>query len=175
MADDVSVEAAERPRLGRRGWIVASAAMLVFLVALAIGGAGLLEWRGLEGRADRDREVLETAAAVATSLVTVGGEDPRGDLDRILAGTTGELRRQFVEVADAFTVVLDQGAVTVTGEVPSIAILDVEDDRATVIAAVVSTVRNAEVPDGQRRAFRMELTLERLDDRWAVANMEVVS
>lgn len=158
-------------RLGRGFTIAASA---VVLVALLVGMVGIREWRGTELESSRDRQVLDTARTVATDLVTVGSEDPQGDLERILEGTTGTLRQQFADAAEAFTTVLGRGEVSAVGEVPSVAIVDADDDRATVIAAVVSTVSNTEVPDGQRRVYRMELELEHRDGRWAVATMEVL-
>lgn len=173
-ADDVSrvtPQSGPVTRLGRGFTIAASA---VVLVALLVGMVGMWEWRGAEHESARDRQVLDTARTVATDLVTVGSEDPQGDLERILEGTTGTLRQQFASAAEAFTTVLGQGEVSAVGEVPSVAIVDADDNRATVIAAVVSTVSNTEVPEGQRRVYRMELKLEHGDGRWAVATMEVL-
>lgn len=151
---------------------VASPAVLVAFVLVA--GAGC--WQLWDQHRDEanDAAVLEVARQVAADLVTVGSQDPAGDVERILDGTTGQLRQQFADVADAFTTTLGQGDVSATGEVSSIGLTDVSDDRATVIAAVVATVSNSEVPQGQRRAYRMLLTVENVGGRWAVSNMEVL-
>lgn len=49
------------------------------------------------------------------------------------------------------------------------------EERALAIAAVVATVSNGDAPQGQRRAFRVQLTVENIDDRWVVSNMEVLA
>lgn len=153
----------------------AMAISTVALVAVLVAGAvGVWQLRSSHREQTRDAAVLEVARQVAADLVTVGSENPRADVERILDGTTGELRQQFADVADAFTTVLDQGAVSATGEVPSAGIVEVSEDSATVIAAVIAVVSNNESPEGQRRAYRMQLTVDNVDDRWAVSNMEVL-
>ena len=62
-----------------------------------------------------------------------------------------------------------------TGAAREVAIVTSDDSSATTIAAVTSTVKNSEVPDGQPRVYRMKLSLERHDGRWLVSNVEFVA
>lgn len=157
-----------RHTLALRLW---AALMIVLIAAVAVGA-----WQVNQLRQDRQRthQVLEVARQVAADLVTVGSEDPEADVERILSGTTGELRQEFSDVADAFTTALGHGAVSAEGTVPSAAVVEVGEDQATVIAAVIAVVSNTDTPDGQRRAYRMQLTVDKTDAGWVVSKMEVL-
>lgn len=169
MTELVEPDASRSVRPGR--------ALLMILLAAAVLTGGLGGWQLWSQHRNevRDAAVLELARQVAADLVTVGSEDPQGDVERILDGTTGELRQQFADVADVFTTALESGAVTAVGEVTSAGVVESSADRALVIAAVVATVSNGDLPQGQRRAYRMRLTVENVDGHWAVSNMEVLT
>ena len=70
---------------------------------------------------------------------------------------------------------LNEGQVESTGEVKSVGIIDATDDHATVLAAVTSTVKNTEAPDGELRVYRMKMILDQVDGRWLVSNVEFVA
>lgn len=169
MTELVEPDASRSARPGR--------VLLVILLAAAVLAGGLGGWQLWSQHRDetRDAAVLELAGQVAADLVTVGSENPQRDVERILDGTTGELRQQFADVADAFTTALGSGDVAAVGEVASAGIVEASDDRALVVAAVVATVSNSDLPQGQRRAYRMRLTVENVDGHWAVSNMEVLT
>lgn len=161
-----------RPRRGRRARLASLVVLLALVLAAGAGGWQLWNQHQVDAR---DRAVLEVSRQVAADLVTVGSEDPEADVERILDGTTGDLRQQFADVADAFTTALGSGDVAASGEVTSAGIVESSEDRATVIAAVVATVTNSDAPEGQRRAYRMQLAVDNVDGQWAVSNMEVLT
>lgn len=175
VASPAESDDAHEPGTTRRRSSVVMMSAVVLVAALFAGGAGAWQLWTLHREEARNEAVLDVARSVSADLLTVGSDDPRADVERILGGTTGDLRQQFADVADAFTTVLGQEQVSATGEVTSAGIVEASDNRATVIASVVATVANNEVPQGQRRAYRMQVTLENVDGRWAVSTMEVLS
>ena len=94
---------------------------------------------------------------------------------KITNATTGDFRKQFTDGGGSFATVLQQGAVESTGAAREVAIVRADDSSATTIAAVTSTVKNSDVPDGQARVYRMKLSLEKHDGRWLVSNVEFVA
>ncbi|AWK77017.1 hypothetical protein CBI38_37085 (plasmid) [Rhodococcus oxybenzonivorans] len=155
-------------------------AAIVFLGALMLAGTVLgvrswNDWRTTETAATRDVTILDTAAQMATNLVTLRHQSLDEDIQKVSDGTTGPFHDQFTTSSGGFGDVLNQGQVESTGEVKSAGIVDATDDHATVLAAVTSTVKNTEAPDGEMRVYRMKMTLDLVDGRWLVSNVEFVA
>lgn len=153
--------------------------LLVGLASIVVvaGGASMklyLENRTFDAEQARDAHILDTAKQVAVNLVTLRHGSAREDLDRILQGTTGAFRDQFTDVSGSFGQVLEQGQVESTGEVKSAGLVDSDDSTATVIAAVTSTVKNTEAPEGDPRSYRMKVSLDKSGSEWLVSNVEFV-
>lgn len=155
-------------------------AAIVFLGALMLAGTVLgvrswNDWRTTETAATRDVTILDTATQMATNLVTLRHQSLDEDIQKVSDGTTGPFHDQFTTSSGGFGDVLNQGQVESTGEVKSAGIVDATDDHATVLAAVTSTVKNTEAPDGEMRVYRMKMTLDLVDGRWLVSNVEFVA
>lgn len=160
----------------RRWW---AAAMSVLLI-VAIGGgvwAGFLyrEHRQVAADAQRDELIVATTRQMVANLVTLRYSSADADVKRIQAGTTGDFKNQFGDTTGSFAAVLKEGKVDSTGAATSVALIGADDDSAQAIAAVTSTVKNSEAPQGQQRVYRMKVDLTKQGDRWLVSNMEFVS
>ncbi|APE37077.1 hypothetical protein BOX37_27660 [Nocardia mangyaensis] len=156
-----------------------AAALIVLTVAMfaVLGGAAKLftDVRASENAGERDRIVLDTGRRVAAELVSLNHTSAKENLDTIAANSTGSFRDQFDKVSGTFSSVLTQGQVESSGEVKEAGIVSVGDDRAVIIAAVTSTVKNSEVPEGQMRVYRMKMTLEKNGSDWLVSDVEFVA
>lgn len=177
--DDLEVEAQAPPAVPTRRRKVWAAVMAVCLV-LAIGGgtwAGLLyhQHRDVVAVAQRDDLIVATTRQMVANLVTLRYSSADADVRRIQAGTTGDFRNQFADTTGSFAAVLKQGQVDSTGAATSVALINADDQHATAIAAVTSTVKNSEAPQGQQRVYRMKVDLTNQDGKWLVSNMEFVS
>lgn len=149
--------------------------LVVITVAAVVTAWCGVSWRQTVAAEARNNEVLSTASEMSVNFVTMGHSSADSDLARILDGTTGDFRAQFASMADGFRLLLDQGAVQSSGQVVGAGIVEADDDRATVLSAVTSTVKNSEAPDGEIRVYRMKLSLEHSDGRWLVSNVEFVA
>lgn len=183
-SSEVEISAEIDPESGTRvvrtgsKWIHIAATILLLGItttAIAICLVALWSWRAAAEVEDRDSEVLNVASTMAANLVTLSQGTAEADLARVVAGTTGDFRDQFVSATDGFGSLLSQGGVDSTGEVKSAGIVESSDGRSTVLAAVTSTVKNNEAPEGEIRVYRMKLTLESVDDHWLVSNVEFVA
>lgn len=123
----------------------------------------------------RDNEITTAATQEVANLVTLRYGSADADVQRIRDGATGEFLNQIGDSTGGFAAVLKQGQVDSTGEASAISILSSDDDKATVIAAVTSQVKNSEAPEGQPRVYRMKLQLAHVGDRWLVSDVEFVS
>ena len=156
--------------------IVLCAALLVLIVgAVSAGTVFHLQSREDREVTARNDAVLSTARAAAVNLVTLRYSSARDDLDRILASTTGDFRNQFSDVSGSFEKVLGDGQVDSAGQVNEAGVVTSDESSATVLAAVTSTVKNTQAPDGEERTYRMKISLEHIDDSWLVSNVEFVA
>lgn len=163
-------------RKSARGLIVTTAAVvLVAVAALVVGGISWTNLRAEQTAQSRDQQVLETARQVVVNLVTLRHQSVDEDIQRVADGTTGPFRDQFTSASGSFGDVLNQGQVESTGEVKEAGLVKADDDHAVVLAAVTSTVKNTEAPDGEIRVYRMKVSLDSVDGRWLVSDVEFVA
>ena len=162
-------------RMSSRGAVVLIALALLVAVLATVSVMLLRTDQGRRDEQAQEQDVLVTAHQVAVDLVTLRYDSARDDLDQILASTTGGFRQQFADVSGSFEKVLGDGQVQSTGQVELAGISKIIDGQATVLAAVTSTVKNTEAPDGERRTYRMRLTLDDIDGAWLVSNVEFVA
>lgn len=175
--EDSSAESTSTVGNGAGRRLTALCAVLLVLIVSAVAVATVFTVQSRDGRevTARNDAVLSTARAAAVNLVTLRYSSAREDLDRILASTTGDFRNQFSDVSGSFEKVLGDGQVDSTGQVNEAGVVTSDENTATVLAAVTSTVKNTEAPDGEERTYRMKISLEHIENSWLVSNVEFVA
>ncbi|MDV7354818.1 hypothetical protein R4282_17630 [Rhodococcus oxybenzonivorans] len=175
--DDVPATAHDsEERVPSRRFLIGLAATLVIAIAaLVVGGVSWTNLRSEQAAQSRDQQVLETARQVVVNLVTLRHQSVDEDIQRVADGTTGPFRDQFTSASGSFGDVLNQGQVESTGEVKEAGLVEADDDHAVVLAAVTSTVKNTEAPDGEIRVYRMKVSLDSVDGNWLVSDVEFVA
>lgn len=150
----------------------------LLIVAALTGLVGWLSFRtALADRGDLRRdEYLAVARRFAVDLTTVDYQNPQADVQRVLDAATGEFYQRF---ADRAPLLIE----TVTREhaqaVSSISAIGVQSqsrtgDRARVLVAL--SVASAHLGGLEERPheMRMRLTMNWVDDRAKVSNVEYV-
>ena len=174
--DAAAATADSEVRQSTRGFIATMAAIaLVALAALVVGGVSWTNLRAEQAAQSRDEQILETARQVVVNLVTLRHQSVDEDIQRVADGTTGPFRDQFTSASGSFGDVLNQGRVESTGEVKEAGLVTSDDEHAVVLAAVTSTVKNTEAPDGEIRVYRMKVSLDSVDGNWLVSDVEFVA
>lgn len=154
---------------------------LVVLLSVAVVLGGVLA-RDTQRRRDADAatqqrygDVLASATAEAEAFVNLRHDDARAGVDRVAAGATGEFRERYTEAGDRVVAALERNRSVLAGDVLWAGVVDLDGDRATVIAATSGTVtsrRTEGVPLPRDFQLRLELVLE--DGRWLTRDLRFV-
>lgn len=141
---------------GRLGWI-AAALLVVLLVA---SGAWLLIERGAAQDRDAQRNAfVQTARQTVLNLTTIKPETAKEDVERILAGASGEFKSEFDGREDPFVGVVKEAGVTTVGKILEAGF---ESQDGNVGKVLVAARADVSTPDGTQngpRDFRMRVTV----------------
>lgn len=151
----------------------------VILGAVVVALLGASVWLGTtaqDGRTDDDAAQAALAAArqLAVDLITTDPERAEETFSRLSDAATGQFAQQLRSRSDTFAETLRTADVRSAGSVTEAGIEQVDARRATVLVSATSVVHNTAVPDGERRGYRMRLTLVNEGDRWLVSTLEFV-
>jgi Mce-associated membrane protein len=157
---------AAAPRSGRR----LAVAALVLLCAAALAGVVLLGMRLQEQRGlDADRQAaLQAARQQAVNLTSISHRTAPSDIDRILAGATGELEEQFRSERERLAQLLGTTRSSSEGTALGAGIVSLEGRSATVLVATDALVTTAETGESApvRQRYRMSIDLRKVGERW---------
>ena len=173
-AADAEGQAPAKPRMSH-----VRLAIVVGLVAV-LGLAGLCGWLGFrayESRkaADERNLFLQVGRQGALNLTTIDFEHADADVQRILDSATGTFYDDFQARAQPFVEVVKQAKSKSVGTVSEAGIKSVSDDGADVLVAVTVKTSNAGAAEQEPRAWRMNITVQKVGDEAKVANVRFVS
>jgi Mce-associated membrane protein len=167
------------PPKPRRRWTgrpsrTTAALLLVLCAALAAAGFHGARWYG-DRQTDRaNHQAVAAAKQTCVDFVSVSAASVDRDLQRILAGTTGDFRDEFSRGQSQVRAAVVENNVQSQGTVLRAALLAGDRRRATVLVAIDATVRNTNAPDGRRSHYRIQVELVRTDGRWLVSRLQFV-
>jgi Mce-associated membrane protein len=151
-------------------------AVLAILVVLA---AGAVTWLAVLHQSASDEDAAGDAAIVAarqmvTDLVTTDPETAEASFERLQQSATGQFAEQLAQQSGSFAQIVKSADVHSEGAIGQAALQKVSTTEAQVLVIADATVRNAQTPEGEARQYRMNLSMERADDRWLVSKLEFV-
>ncbi|TWG91557.1 Mce-associated membrane protein [Nocardioides sp. J9] len=163
-----------------RGWITGASRRSLVLLAATLVLLGLSVERGLAWSDERQRasdaeEVVAAASAEVAGLVDISSSTSEADLDALLDGATAGFRTELEAQAEQLRKALVDNKVTATGEVVSAGVVELGEDRATVIVAAAGSVRNKSTKKAEPRNYRLRVELSEVDEKWLVSGLEFVS
>ena len=149
---------------------------LVAVVALA-GLCGWLGFRAYESHkaADERNLFLQVGRQAALNLTTIDFEHADEDVQRVLDSSTGTFYDDFQARAQPFKEVVKQAKSKSVGTIAEAGIESVTEDGAEVLVAVTVKTSNAGAAEQEPRAWRMRITVQKVDDEAKVANVRFVS
>lgn len=149
---------------------------LVAVVALA-GLCGWLGFRAYESRkaADERNLFLQVGRQAALNLTTIDFEHADEDVQRVLDSSTGTFYDDFQARAQPFKEVVKQAKSKSVGTIAEAGVESVTEDGAEVLVAVTVKTSNAGAAEQEPRAWRMRITVQKVDDEAKVANVRFVS
>lgn len=152
-----------------------TAALLLLLLA-ALGGVVYFgaRWHNARENDRAQRQAVAAAKQACVDFVSVSAASVDRDLQRILAGTTGDFRDEFSRGQSQVRAAVVENNVQSQGTVLRAALLTGDRRRATVLVAIDATVRNANAPDGRQSHYRIQVELARVDGAWLVSRLQFV-
>ncbi|TDD85363.1 hypothetical protein E1293_11275 [Actinomadura darangshiensis] len=155
--------------------LVTVIALSVVVVGLAIA-SGWLGMTSLQNKGDADQKAKATQSArqMGVNLMTLDVSTAQKDLDRIVAGTTGDLKNKLGSQSNAFMQQLAKAKAKSTVTDVDAALVSIDGDSAEVMVALTGTVTNDKVKNGTPQGYRYQMDLTKVDGRWLVSGLEVV-
>ena len=148
------------------------------VVALVLAGIAcwiaLLDHRTGEDSAQRDR-LLAGARQTALNMTTLQASSAQADVDRILAGASGDFLAQFTDRQSDFVDVVGQAGVDSTGTVVAAGIESTDGDCATALVAADAQVANVDQTEPTPRSFRFRITVCEADGAVTANSVEFVA
>jgi Mce-associated membrane protein len=143
--------------------------------------AGLTGWLGFRTyqshQADEQHKLfLQVGRQGALNLTTIDWQQADKDVQRILDSATGTFYDDFDKRSKPFVEVVKQaqsksvGTIAEAGLEPS----SITDNGAQVLVAVTVKTSNAGAPEQAPRAWRMRISVQKVDDGAKVSNVEFV-
>ncbi|MCP9273353.1 hypothetical protein [Mycolicibacterium arenosum] len=179
-ADPDVVDTPMRRRFRRRPpaalWKVAATVVsaIVIVGLLALSAAMYVSHRNVQTQQRKSAEFEAAARQGVVTLMSLDHTRAQQDVDRIIAITTGDFKKDFESQAADMVTVAVQNKVVTTVTVNAIAVQKMTDDTATVAIAAISTVSNTASEKQEPRAWRLSVDVARDGDQIKLAKVEFV-
>ncbi|MFJ5994176.1 hypothetical protein [Streptomyces sp. NPDC092370] len=160
-------------RPGRPGVLTAG------LVAATVVTTALTLWLAFglyqQREADQRRQgILAAARQSALNFTSLDYRHYDRDSANVLAGATGEFKKQFTAQTDQLTKLVAHNKSVSEGQVLEAGIVRSDEDSARVLVVADSKVTNTAAPEGEARTYRLQLDLVHKDGRWLTSDVEFV-
>ncbi|MEU5568830.1 hypothetical protein [Streptomyces coeruleorubidus] len=149
------------------------------LVAATVSTTALTLWLAFglyqQREADQRRQgILAAARQSALNFTSLDYRHYDRDSANVLAGATGEFKKQFTAQTDQLTKLVAQNKSVSEGQVLEAGIVRSDEDSARVLVVADSKVSNTAAPEGEARTYRLQLDLVHKDGRWLTSDVEFV-
>ena len=165
---------AAHPKKNRLGLVLTSLFVVVVLALLAGGVYLFLANRATSADDARAERFVQTARQTVLNLTTIHPDSAQEDVDRLLAGASGDFKAEFEGREGPFVDVVKQARVDSNGEIIEAGIENSSDDRADVLVAARAMVQNSDAQEPQPRDFRLRVTVVDDGDAMTASRVEFV-
>ncbi|TXS47758.1 hypothetical protein EAO75_18650 [Streptomyces sp. uw30] len=126
-------------------------------------------------QADRRRQdILSAARQSALNFTSLDYRHYDRDSANVLAGATGDFKKQFAAQTDQLTELVGQNRSVSEGQILEAGIVRSGENSARVLVVADSKVTNTAVPQGEARTYRLQLDMVHRDGRWLTSDVEFV-
>jgi len=160
------------PGLRVRGPVIAGVVALAVLAGLN-GWLGYRDYQVRHGAQIR-QEMVQAARQGAINLTTIDHEHVEQDVQRILDSSTGVFHDDFAQRAQPFSEAARRVQSKSVGTVTEAALESAEGDEGRVLVAMTVMTSNRGIPEQQPQAWRMRVTVTRVDDESKVSKVEFI-
>jgi Mce-associated membrane protein len=160
-----------RRRLPQWNLVAACAVLAVALAAAVLGG---YRWYGDRALDKAHTAALAAARQTAVNFVSVSASSVDRDLQRIVAGATGEFKDEFTRGQAQVRAAIVENKVESTGTVLRAGLVSGDRRSAVVLVAVDATVKNVKSPEGRPSHYRIQVDVTRDGGAWLVSRLQFV-
>ncbi len=162
-----------RPLKSLLAWGVTAVVVVTLVVAAVML---LLDRQSARERDDRRQAFVDTARQTVLNLTTIHPETAKEDVDRIIAGASGQFLEEFQGREDPFVGVVQDANVTTEGQVIEAGVENGSETSisANVLVAARTMVSSKEQPEPSPRDFRMRVTVSDVDGKLTASKVEFV-
>lgn len=162
------------PRKSRGPLVAAIALGLVIVALLAVLGWLLFERAAAGDRDARRQAYIDTAEQTMLNLTTIDPDTAKEDVEKILAGASGDFKAEFSGREDPFVSIVKEADVTMVGKIVGSALEGESGNTAKVLVSVRADVTAADGSDDGARNFRMRVTVTDDDGTLTASKVEFV-
>ncbi|CRZ18283.1 Mce protein [Mycolicibacterium neworleansense] len=153
------------------GGLVGGVLVLALVVLTGWLGYGFYQVHHEQQRRDM---FVDTARQGATNLTSIDWEHAEGDVQRVLDSSTGRFYDDFEKRSKSFLDVVKQIKSKSVGTVTSSGLESYSNDTADVLVSVTVRSTNAGVPEQAPQVWRMVLTVQDIEGKAKVSNVEFI-
>lgn len=151
----------------------------ITVLGLLVGALGLVLPRVVGTRdefgADR-KAVLTRAEDFATTFNTYSVRDKDDYQRRVKPLLTPKFYKDFIKITDAmFQVIADKDQRSGDVKILAEAVDTIDQDSATAVVAINSTVRRNDSNEPVERRFRWQISLSKVGEKWLVSEFDAVA
>ncbi|MGV0738956.1 Mce protein [Mycobacterium syngnathidarum] len=163
----------------KRGGFLRSASAGIVGGVLVVALLALTGWLGygyyqVHQEQQRRAMFVDTARLGATNLTSIDWEHAEDDIQRVLDISTGRFYDDFERRSKSFLEVVKQIKSKSTGTVTSSGLESYSDDKANVLVSVTVRSTNAGVPEQKPQVWRMVVTVQDIEGKTKVSNVEFI-
>ncbi|MCG7611422.1 MULTISPECIES: Mce protein [Mycobacterium] len=163
----------------KRGGFLRSASAGIVGGVLVVALLALTGWLGygyyqVHQEQQRRAMFVDTARLGATNLTSIDWEHAEDDIQRVLDISTGRFYDDFERRSKSFLEVVKQIKSKSTGTVTSSGLESYSDDKANVLVSVTVRSTNAGVPEQKPQVWRMVVTVQDIEGKAKVSNVEFI-
>jgi Mce-associated membrane protein len=149
---------------------------LAVALCLAVAAAGLLgfTWYRDRGLDRAHQQAVAAARQTTVNFVSVSASSVDRDLQRILAGSTGDFKDEFSRGQSQVRATIVENNVESRGSVLRAALVSGDRRTAVVLVAIDATVKNSKAPDGRVSHYRIQVEVAYASGHWLVSRLQFV-
>ncbi|MUL85095.1 MULTISPECIES: Mce protein [unclassified Mycolicibacterium] len=172
-AEETDEAASKRRRFLRTPTAGFLAGVLVVVLVALIGWLGYGFYQ-VQHEQQRRNTFVDTARQGALNLTSIDWEHAEDDIQRVLDTSTGRFYDDFQKRSKSFLDVVKQIKSKSEGTVTSSGLESYSADKADVLVSVTVRSTNAGVPEQAPQVWRMVLTVQDMDGKAKVSNVEFI-
>lgn len=173
---DASAEAAEPAAAAAQRRVRLATLVCALLFAILVAALGFLGWRQYQQyQVNVASEAgLQAAKDYAVVLTTLDAKNIDENYRKSLDGATGEFKDAYSQGATQLRQVLIDNKASGTGIVVAAAVKSATPDKVEVLLFVDQSITNANNPSPRIDRNRIDMTMEKVGDRWLASRVEIL-